>query len=160
MFINRLTFIWKNCYLYIDFIINFRGTRLSFDFNGVRLSFNEYDLTNYFIPVIYYFYHPTFITSGDKLSLIFENNKIQGIFNHTDGSSYLITHCVWISKKSKNFITLLVFLYHLCTNCIYIMSIITISTTWFNNECFFMDITVCTDYSITLSTILHAIFIS
>ncbi|WP_218777178.1 hypothetical protein, partial [Gilliamella apicola] len=76
-----------------------RGTRLSFDFNGVRLSFNEYDLTNYFIPVIYYFCHPTFIAPGDKLSLVFENNKIQGIFNHTDGSSYLITHCVWISKQ-------------------------------------------------------------
>ena len=76
-----------------------RGTRLSFDFNGVRLSFNEYDLTNYFIPIIYYFCHPTFIAPGDKLSLVFENNKIQGIFNHTDGSSYLITHCVWISKQ-------------------------------------------------------------
>ena len=78
-----------------------------FDFNGVRLCFEDGghssiasdDYASDLIPVVYYFCHPTFIASGDKLSLIFENNKIQGIINHTDGSSYLIPHCSWISKQ-------------------------------------------------------------
>lgn len=85
----------------IDSQLIYRSQRrkILFDFNGVRLFFDELALDNYHIPVVYSFCHPTFIASGDKLSLIFENNKIQGIINHTDGSSYLIPHCSWISKQ-------------------------------------------------------------
>jgi len=85
----------------IDRQLIYRSERrkILFDFSGVRLFFDELALDNDHIPVVYSFCHPTFIASGDKLSLIFENNKIHGIINHTDGSSYLIPHCIWISKQ-------------------------------------------------------------
>ncbi|WP_392560318.1 hypothetical protein [Orbus mooreae] len=72
-----------------------------FNFNRTGLFFTEYcySLANFFIPVIYYSTHPTFIATGDKLSLVFARNKIQGMINHSDGASYLFCHCLWMSKK-------------------------------------------------------------
>ena len=74
---------------------------ISFNFNASSFTIKESSLvlSNFLVPVIYNINHPTFIAPKDRLSLVLEKNKIRGIVNHSDGSSYLITHCVWISKR-------------------------------------------------------------
>ena len=74
---------------------------ISFNFNTSSFTIKESNLvlSNFLVPVIYNINHPTFIASKDKLSLVLEKNKIRGIVNHSDGSSYLISHCIWISRR-------------------------------------------------------------
>ena len=69
------------------------------NFKLIKIRESQRVLSNFCVPVIYNINHPTFIASGDRISLVLENKKIQGVVNHSDGSSYLITHCVWISKR-------------------------------------------------------------
>ena len=74
---------------------------ISFNFNASSFTIKESSLvlSNFLVPVIYNINHPTFIAPKDRLSLVLEKNKIRGIVNHSDGSSYLISHCIWISRR-------------------------------------------------------------